>query len=204
MPHIAGHDPGDVEYADHEVQALGANVTINATGNTFEKVDLEPVSERGIDSDEVAELVAMYRTATLTPQGGQDQTSGDSINAEFSFGINTNADSELLADASSQATIETSVGSDGELRVGEISDPGVIDTVGLSGSTGNSYGSTVERFVNFQETLGTGPFVDKTDDLVLAGEIAQTASDNVKGEYSVIMYWNVHEMPEGRASFSRP
>lgn len=217
-------DTGGTEYADHEVQVIGANPTAN--GGSPESVQVEvpqelydPVSERGIDSDELAELVAMYRSAHLYVP--QDENTGQSREgaglAEFNLGINLSGKSELPTDGftnaptSSEETIEN-----GNLRRFNTNEPGALDhstisvTPGFTGDTGassssGSAGVNVERFINFREEFGSGPYVDRTDDLTIGAEIQKF--DMVSGldlEVRYTLYWNVEEMPEGRASFARP
>lgn len=197
-------DGDSPEYADHEVQALGVNINQDTQGNNDKILDFNPVSERGIDSDEVAELVGMYRFGSLQLQAEQDQTDQDAVVGEMSLGINTQAEQEQLHDASERANIREA-GDPGEnLKIGEISDPGVLDTFQLSTVNAIGAAGTAERFLDFRGTFGTGPFVDRTDDLVIGAEASNTAGDRFKLEGSYILYWNVHEMPEGRASFARP
>jgi len=207
MPHMdSGPGMGDVEYSDHEVQAIGINAQSEESGNTVATFDIEPVSQRGIDSDELAELVGFYRYASLVPQG-TSTNSGNAFNGDLSFGINTIDESEQFADASTRAEIENvprDDGGAGEIRIGEIDDPGVLDGTSVNLRNGTSGIPTTERTVNFHEMLGTGPFVDRTDELAFTVELGAADNDTVRLEAGYILYWNVHEMEGGRSAFARP
>ena len=197
-------DSGDVEYADHEVQALNFQVSTDGTVAAFEQqFETSPVSERGIDSDELAELVAMYRYVSLQTQGPQDQTSQDTLSGEVNLGINTTGEEEALTDLGANATIEEVEQNGATARLGGLDDPGVLDGASINGFVATHVGQS-ERFLDFQDTFGSGPYVDKTDDLVVQGEIATDGTDRVKIEVVYLLYWSVEQMPEGRASFARP
>lgn len=199
-------DSGGVEYADHEVQSLSFKVVNDGTGPTGIEGELlaDPVQQRGIDNDELAELVGMYRFAFLQPQGAMDQTNGDVMDFEFNMGINTKGKSEALTDLSGNAEIAEDTVTGGGVTLGESDDPGILDGGGIVGSIGNDTGTVSERFIDFRDVLGSGPYVDATDDLVFQGEVSNNGSDTVNGEVEYILYWDVEELPEGRSSFARP
>lgn len=197
-----------VEYADHDVQALSFQITTPGSAQDNEFIlTTEPVQERGIDNDELAELVAMYRTVRLTPSDEQtaSNVTAQGISGEANFGINNDQKSEQLTDLPANNTLILEDGPvDGFGAIGGSTDPGILDGVGLAGFETSSSGPTAERFMNFKHELGSGPYVDRTDDLVFAGEVNSRTEDNLILEYSVILYWNTTEMPEGRPSFARP
>lgn len=195
-----------VEYADHEVQTLNFQIT-TADGSTQEgRLKTDPVSQRGLDNDEIAELVGFYRTLSLQPSGQQNGTQLGPLNVEVGFGINTDSVLENLTDLPSNATIvEDPDASSGVVRIGESDDPGIIDGSAVHGLEDTDLGAgSIERTMNFKDMLGSGPYVDATDDLVFNGEVQSQTGDNFILEYGFILYWEVQEMPEGRASFSRP
>lgn len=204
MPQIAGHD-GEVEYADHEVQTIGVQSLNKGTSELEELVQAEPVSERGIDNDELAELVAMRRIGTVQFQGAQ---AGESpVLAEAGFGLNLTGDQENPTQLpTSNLLVETAESPEARTVLGELDDPGVLDTFHYGAVPPQSGGTALERFVDLRETFGSGPYVDATDDLsfYLETEAASPDGDEFKLELVYQLYWNVEEMPEGRASFSRP
>lgn len=227
---------GSTEYADHEVQVITNQMSGNGSGandssETATLLDqLEPVSNRGLDSDELAELVAMYRVHFLDTDGvvRNNQTEAGQVDSESAIGINLSEDEFPTQANANNATsaerrlIENQNDLVGNPRGANYSEPGALDftraqtttgfyeliegpdTSGPQGSAGAG-GVTKERFIDFRTIFGSGPYVDRTDDVSVFAELQAT---NVVGEPTVesgyILYWNVEEMPEGRASFARP
>jgi len=227
-------DNGAAEYADHEVQVLGKKVNVSSDlGEGFDETqnvnegetifEFQPVSDRGLDSDELAELVGFYRVVKTRIQGAGANDVNSEANAEGSLGINlgfgdlpnrTVTNGEDVTD-SSELSGDEIIGRVGALNLNE---PGVLDTwaqstnVGFSdpasGVGGSSQNSTPnERQMFFPDTLGSGPYVDRTDDMTLQLEL-EIADFTIDVAYEIevtyILYWEIHEMPEGRASFARP
>jgi len=218
-------DGGGTEYADHEVQVLtlrGANGADDQSnqGELDEIKNFEPVSERGIDSDELGELVAMFRTASINLRDftGLSTDEVGSVHVEGDLGANLQ-DGELPSQVTNNPTAESDPTKDLLYTTGNYSEPGVFDTFKLSAEpafadvtngiagTGDQSGSHSERFINFRDNFGTGPFLDRTDDLsghieVEFNNFQTDATLDVEIKY--FLYWAVEEMPECRASFSRP
>lgn len=224
--------PGDVEYADHEVQVINQSIVFEgegsgeATGADFIH-DTEPVSNRGIDSNELAELVYMYRALYLQVQNSDasNQTEVAELDCESTLGINLSPD-ELPTRASNigsdvtddAATTVVSGQDDGTLNVSNFEEPGVLDVSRSTADLGfneigdgtggpGSMNDSQERDMNFRSAFGSGPFVDRTDDLSLAleaGAINITEDIEVRAEVTYILYWNVMEAAGGRGAFARP
>jgi len=210
------------EYADYEVQVIHGRINtdgVGPDGSVDEVIEYEPVSDRGIDSDELAELVAMYRDVTLVinDEDNNDQNQIGQALMEFGLGINL-SESEFAEQSGPQhGATEVDTTSDGSVFQNNYSEPGVLDHVNEvsqraahenSTSQNKSIGGNglrFERFMNFSDNFHTGPFVDRTDDITAHFEVGH---DNLVSRaaayFSVVLYWNVEEMPEGRASFSRP
>jgi hypothetical protein len=177
---------------------------------------LNPVSPRGIDSDEIAELVAMHRVAVIRFGNVDSQSFANSLFGEGSLGININAEAEEPTSISANApTAEITDEGDFVRRIASINEPGTLDNYGVGGSIpyvdassgagGTGQAMAKERFFNFKNNLGTGPYVDYTDDLSLFQELeVNEVTDQAELETRYTLYWSVEEMPEGRASFSRP
>jgi hypothetical protein len=218
---------GAAEYADHEVQVIGVDFIDAETGGETEVLEqFNPVSSRGLDSDELAELVGVYRTVSAeirqTSGGGIDENPG-TASYECELGINlTNSEfpgQSFNNSPTAETVVDGSPISDGtgrKVRKVNYDEPGVLDTAylnsvapfrnpadGTGGGGDNEQGS--ERMIDFRSLLGTGPFVDKTDDIVIHAEgnyQSLEALSFLNANY--VLYWDVQEMPEGRASFSRP
>ncbi len=218
-----------VEYADHEVQILSCRLDARGfdQNNTVENVEnlrlFEPVYAGGLDSDELAELVAMYRVVQVEgdrPEGLlNDQDQAPAIRAESDIGINLNSDSEIPSQIATNAPTAVEDPADEDdvdsvVQSASINEPGALDTTAVSASpafrsaTGSGTGNTAmttERFINFDEKFGSGPYVDRTDDISVFQEVNTIDNgSNVELNSIYYLYWSVEEMPEGRASFARP
>lgn len=228
MPHMAA-DTGDVQYADHDVQVITNQVSVNGSGgsDSITMLDqLNPVSNRGLDSDELAELVAMYRFhyVDIDDEIAEDQNNPGAMDSESALGINlsepevpnqANANNATAEDRRViEATDETIINN---VRGSNYDEPGALDFTRLQTTSGfvvtatdNGSGSgagskTSERFVNFRDAFGSGPYVDQTDDITVFIEASPNQLDAQGAvETGYTLYWNVQEMPEGRASFARP
>lgn len=222
------------EYADYFCQVVYAqnNVPGAGQGNTAESdqiLEYEPISDRGIDSDELAELLGFRSVHTLqaTNFPDTDAIGPNTVYGEAELGINlSNDEFPSQSNANNGGTRVIDEAGDGTGVVVDVSnyeEPGVLDTVSLGTSSsfyddqlldasaslgGGSDGVEEARSqFFFRDHLGTGPFVDRTDDLTLHHEAASVSipeSQDTVLESAYIMYWDVHEMPEGRASFARP
>lgn len=226
---VSGNDMEGIEYADHEVQAISGVLTTDrgldsdedtATAEVFEQ--LNPVSERGIDSDQIAELVAMYRKATIRYGNSGGQSFGNSFFGEASLGVNISGESEEFTSLSQNAPTAESQditpgnedANDFLFRVANINEPGILDGVSIGGSVaflgdngegGGGQQDYSERYVNFRDEFGSGPYVDRTDDLTLFEELEVNGSTSqCELEVSYILYWNTETVPEARRNFGRP
>lgn len=224
-------DSGGTEYADHEVQVITNQISFNGTSDTsseqIEVLDqLDPVSNRGIDSDELAELVFMRRHAMLYIDAAANQSQVGELFAEHSFGINLGS-TELPPNANNNNSTaaprnvnedNTNIDSStAQSRGANYSEPGILDfgslacmagyenaaTGGAGGGATNAMAKNTE--INFSENFGSGPYIDRTDDLTVFAELnAENLVSDVSLETTYVLYWSVEEMPEGRASFARP
>jgi hypothetical protein len=201
---------GSQEYSDFEVQTVARRFGGIAAGGNDDKDKLfqvEPVyPDSGIDSDELAELVAMFRTATV------DNLGDGQVAAEYDLGLNL-GERELPGrvlrafngrDTDSEGTVIRQQDDNNINEAGlEGNDAGILDTCTLIAGADDSF--TAERFINFRHNFGTGPFVDKTDDVSFHMELEENGN-TAGNSFQVVtyLYWDVTEQPGGRASFARP
>lgn len=200
-------DMSGFEYADHDVQVVAAKPRFlggNAGNEIDDVIQLEPVSNRGVDSSAVAELVAMYRYASIRTQEGSN---AEAVHFEADLGINL-TDSELPTNLTNNATNElieaSSTGTyegDGAISISNFEEPGVLDTLSATAFIDWSE----QRQYNFREELGSGPYMDRTDDLSIHLELeAQGQTGPVEAEIYYVLYWNVQEIEGQRQRFARP
>lgn len=210
---------GGAEYADHEVQVIfGKVVQENVDGGENDTViQFEPVSDRGLDSDELAELVGWRRniTAKIVQEDEASQTFVGDGQIEVGLGINLTEGEFAEQSGRNFGAREIQATADQTIVANNYSEPGVLDTHASSpttgfisgtegaGGSGTNVTDTESQF--YPDYLGSGPYVDRTDDITLHLE-AQSVSvvGRIILEAHYILYWNVEEMPEGRASFARP
>lgn len=230
---MAGSDHGD-EYSDYETQSISLRQEITSAdaGSSPSLSDdrivvTDPVSERGIDRDEIAELVGFRRYATAYSKGEEEAntTQAGLILAEGDLGINLNPEELPTQNTVGSESLDTVTGADtsqkGGILRGKILDaPGVLDSYTLAGTPsqgpndnitdpagGKGSGSfmNAERQIYLRDWFGTGPFLDATDDVTIHTEIDPTnVNTNVVTEVQYQLYWHVTEMPEGRSSLGRP
>lgn len=209
------------EYADHEVQVIHGRAQTFPLDNDEEideVLEFEPVSDRGLDSDELAELVAFYRTVTIQLQNEQSTTQTQIGQGQLEYGLGINLSESEFAEQSGEAHGGQRLDDvDGVLVKNNYAEPGVLDSIndleansGAAPATDSTIsvgpnGGEFTRFMNFPRNFGSGPYVDRTDDLTMHIEAAnKNFNGDVQVFVSVILYWDVKEMPEGRASFARP
>lgn len=207
------------EYSDHYVQNISGSVDTGVESSDY-LYDLEPVSRRGIDSDELAELVAMRRFYRVEAFDANEGTPGSpgTILAEGSLGINLSPEeiptrSTIENELSDEATVVNNQ-SDGDLFVRNYEEPGILDSwAGQVGNgfedetsaTGGAAGTSAagERFINLKHEFGSGPYLDRTDELSLNLE-AERFEAQFNGEVEVYyqLFWHVSEHEDQRARFS--
>jgi len=221
------------EYADYEVQVVYFQITllpVDPDGQASVDVDrvfeYEPVSDRGLDSDELAELVGWRRSFNIRTSGEADAEQEFNGNAFGEVGLGINLSIQEFAEQSNANNGGTRIDFDdsqiGVLAgsVNNYAEPGVLDSttvqitsgfqatdvdnVGYAGGAGSG-SQTTEDSMFYRDKLGSGPYVDRTDDITIHGEAAkQDIAGEVVLEGHYLLYWDVQEMPEGRASFARP
>lgn len=216
-------ESGGLEYADHETQVLYCQNSISQnTDETFEReteIQYDPVSERGLDNDELAELVGFYRVVNVLAKNeqGATQTQVGEVGAEVALGINLTGQEFPNQSNFNNGGEEVLNDDTGSVSKNNYSEPGAIDVSGPiavkpgaapttdSDITAGSQSFNEQRTFFFPDRLGSGPYLDATDDLSLKVEATkENVSAGTLVEVIYILYWDVQEMPEGRASFARP
>jgi hypothetical protein len=155
-------------------------------------------------------------------EGDDNQSEPGSVTGEFDLAINA-TQGELLGQANANnpnsetfgaGDFKDTIGPGNELEFTNYNEPGVLDVVDHSANAGfvdsgagggGSDSDFTEREINFQQNFGTGPYVDRTDDLVLHSEINKNDTvSQIRQRGYLIMYWNVETVEGGRGAFARP
>lgn len=226
---MSGTEMTETTFSDFEHE----NVCIEWNSNTgdFERgvaADWNPFDNRGgLDSDEIAELVALQVQ-------GQAQTDGDGsgddniiANVEIKGGLGFNIDYGDLACApptnlaggafpSEEANEvlqedaldeDGDAGSAGSVKVGQTDETGLIYpfAVGFSASSGYDSYPILNDVVNYRELYGRGPVIDATDDWSLRLYHVQNGTE-VAGELALNIrpVWDVSTVEGVRSRFSLP
>jgi len=192
----------DVEYSDHEVQNISALLTGISPGDeadTFTR--LEPLGQRGLDPNEVAELVALYRIVAA-PNG---ETEVDLMINGSKDESPSNAAGNITTGFLDGAPEDANGNNQGPLA--NYMDNGVLDT-GAALNDPDPITATNQSgyFVNFRSEFGSGPYVDANDDLGLHIEF-DVPSDAPNSETMQViyrLYWHVVEVSDGIPEFGSP
>lgn len=212
---------------DHE------NVSIEWNSNTgdFERgvsVDWEPFDSRGgLESDEIAELVAVQIQGQAALDGGGDADSVIDANFEIKGGVGFNIDyGDLpfqvptnLAGGAFPTTTDNEVsqtdaldeagdaGSAGSVRIGQTDEQGLVYPFSVSASASSGFDAyeITNDVINYRDQYGRGPVVDATDDWSLRLYHIQNGNA-VAGEMalSIRAVWDISTVEGVRSRFSLP
>lgn len=230
-------DGSEADYSDYEYQQIEIQHPItNSDGGDEESATalsfgVEPLGARGgLDTNEVAELVAMRYQVIIEPEpDGTQQTVGQ---VEFRGSIGSDLDSlRDIVNGGGAGTADNAIGPadailsdpDGVYDARD-SNPGQIDefsraevfevfqetfTLAHQGETGPGGGaglsSSEKRSVNFRALTGRGPVLDASDELSIATTlIKDNVFPTISGIVSVHLVWDVATVDDAGRAFSVP
>lgn len=222
----AGHDGKDFSFADLEWTRIGYTVNQQANSDPSEAEDIRDLETDNsppddLDSNELAEMVALRVNGTLGPLGTDPVTSEPALVpttlAQVQFGINL-SEAETLGGAGLQVQAGTPNLTDTGINnidiTNAIDDPGlmVAETLQIGGSTnddtnGGQAAGNSDRFTVVKNFAGMahGPVLDETEDLTLFTSVRTDGSTNssravnLAGEIHI--GWLVRETEQGRSRF---
>lgn len=214
-----GGDDGRTGYSDHEIHHVrqGLNVLENQDAGNFAETNASQfeITQRGLDNDELAELVAFRVQYGVALGPVSSQTAPGTVRVEFGAGYNLQ-DEEFLQvggtfttediDSSGTDDIQT-VEADTD-EVGQIWAAQTGATLPIDDSTdGPGAGADVEfdnEMVDFRAMLGGGPILDATDDFTPRVRVDQNnAGVRVEAQAVYTLYYDVETMEGGRPRFGR-
>lgn len=184
-----------VQYADHERQVIAVNLTLGAGEEADTDTDLDPVGERGIDPDEIAELVSIRRTAVS--DGGE---------FEFDLGLNLGFDeypTQAASNLQSGNQLEVIDGNPQGQELSNYSEIGALDSGNHCADGQRDEHQFSEYYENLPENYGSGPYVDATDNLSLHVEADNGTGSTRDYRLVYILTWNVEEADDRIPRFSR-
>lgn len=225
MPQVAGHsgDSGGMDYSDFSYQHFSINIAEdggNSGASEFE-AGVDPLEDsNGLDSNEVAELVAMrlhvsvstdnFGSVADTAEGNVQMRGIVAIDPDF--GDTLERDSYLLTQGTK---IRDADGGDGELKFFShdkdnvlhpfqchVNAPFSSDAGGVGGSGGFDVDYTE---INFRELVGRGPVVDSNDNFGVAlritkNQVAARAEGSIRGT----LVWDISSVDDAGRRFSVP
>jgi len=174
-----------------------------------------PITDRGLNPDEVAELVGMNVRALVFSQADQPQDSLGSMTATLEAGFNLSGEEFLYGnyDELEQFDVDDSGTVDFENRSNSIDEQGLLwaqamqfekgyddDSNGNGGAGGS--GNHTEEWIPFRDRFGQGPIVDEIDDFsskILLDLENMIATCEARATYS--LYYNVMELEEARSRY---
>lgn len=214
-------DTGGATYSDHEIQWLSNDYRFLDAADAGPDTSLTDesqfsVTERGLDNDELAELVYMRADIQLGLESVGDQTTRNVFKALTDFGANlsgtefqANNPSRENFDVDSSGTNDFSRFFKNTDEAGQFYSEALSVNIGHR-DTGNSVaaGPAIDRVqveLDYRDVFGGGPFLDSTDDLTARVLMdVENAIDACELRQRIMLAWDVQTIEGGRASFGRP
>jgi len=209
-------------YSDHEYQWIRHRVRFLSGADAgpdlaeAEQPQFEPTT-RGLDTDELAELREVYVSASTRHQNNDasSQSEVGEVIGQGSFGINLDG-GEFLRPGSNSIfrDVDGSGTDDLEIQVDDQEEPGLLGefsttaTAGFVDATNGPGGSGSAARQQYRLTfgpVGSGPVVDRTDDLdlrhrlIVRNQVTECLSEVVLG-----LRWRPMTVEGGRAKLAFP
>lgn len=214
-------DTGGFSYSDHEVQWILNDYQFKDAADAGPDTSLEDeaqfnVTERGLDNDELAELVYLRADLDLGVDSVGDQTTRNFFEVVTGWGANLSGSEYVSTDNDfEQFDVDDSGTNDFQRNSRTTDEAGqwiaesLRATIGFR-DTGNSVGanSTTDRVqvtMDFRDLFGSGPFLDSTDDLTNRIFMnVDNAIDGARLDQRLMLVYDVQTVEGGRAAFGRP
>lgn len=194
----------DVQYADHEFQTIRMQA-FEVSGDAADQASTRLYEPLGgnLQNDELAELVSIR--GTLQCEVNEDPAEGNQSEAgtyggQAEIGINTTGDERATSDMR-----DPNFGDEDSpailyiLQTGTGTSPFVDTSAGAGGGGGSPQQN---GDFNFRDHFGTGPFLDKADEISVRTEVESknTVLDVVAEAYWILGY-RVYEIESQRPTF---
>lgn len=202
--------PDGVTYSDHEVQHIRHDLDIDETfsGSTETVTEEFNITERGLDNDELAELVH-FTVRTGIIQGGQatDDPNPGFVRMESGAGFNL-AGSEFLLDSPNSESITTGLTefTRNTDEVGQVWSVQLSSTApnfdSTNGAAASDEGNILQYSIDYRDKFGSGPFLDSTDDFNSKHVVTAENLDAAMRVISIYtLVYDVQELERGRSRF---
>lgn len=209
MPHI-GHESEELNYNDLQYQYVGQKRSYTSTNvNEAENYEYEPIQDRELDHNELAELVYMRRHLFIEMQvsgDAIDQTETGAVAANLTFEINSGTGEWLNSDQRDNAFSEEN---NRNLDLAEIQTQAPFNELETGGAGGGSSGTANDTrevmFAGPQGLFEHGPVLDANDTLNFRIETHKyNTTYNVRTKVYYVLGWRVHEIEDARPEFGIP
>lgn len=214
-------DSGGMTYSDHEVQWIRNSMTFRDAADSGPDTNVTDeaqfnVTERGLDNDELAELVYLRADISLAINSVGDQTTANAFNAFTDWGANLAGTENLLTDDSKEFFDVDDSGTDDFVREERVTDEAgefvseiLRATIGhrdtANSVAGGADNDRVQVEIDFRDVYGGGPFLDSTDDITNRVFFdVNNAIDSATLDQILTLGWRVETVEGGRAAFGRP
>lgn len=200
-----------LSYSDHEHQQVTFIIENDdsANGEVEDVQKVEVNGPRGLDADELAELVYLRRQVSVIDNSGSTADDG-TAEVEYGLEINTGNRDEFLPNLSGDGE-ENPVDEGGNTSLLYVDDdPGRLDYISTSMAFGGGKTSgpaNLDRSVHYPGIYGSGPYLDPTDELGIFAEIDSNSVEQTgvfRLKVTLQMVWRIEEIPEGRSRYARP
>lgn len=216
------HSQSRSTYADYELQQIGYETSaIGSDENVRTFHSHEPVRDRGLENDEVAELVAGVFFAQCSLDDFESNATQKPGSAEHkgTWGANLNFPETGAGDWVTEETNPTNgqniaTVSGGSTRF-EQDEPGVFenflctaisphqDTANQQAGGGSA--ETVQWSMNYRNMFGRGPILDASDELTLGVAVVRNeTSFTAEGTFTARLVWDVSTVEDERKEFALP
>lgn len=210
-------------FADHDIHHIRHDLrflpSADAGPNVVHTEDRDwEITERGLDPDELAELVGLRVSATIgTDVDPISQDEIGHITGWFQTGFNLSGD-EFLVSQGTQATEDFDVDGSGTAdfrsftrdtdEVGQLTADRLDGYLGYSDTTDGTGGAggmpELNYVLNFRQMFGMGPIVDAADDFsTMVGLDINNVVAGATAKMTVSAYYEVEEYEHGRSRFGR-
>jgi hypothetical protein len=221
--HIGGEN--ETTYSDFEFQRLDTEIGFDGVGNsetTTVRFEAEVIENQGgLESDEIAELVAIHRDVHVAGDDFGSATTENTLpgNTEYRgvFGADLGEDDLVNSPSAPNREGEVLDGPDvsSTSAITLTEEPGVFDFWDVVCHPGfadnaNTLGGgaslqSEQRTINFREMYGRGPILDPADDLSIVGFVVNNRQEyNVEAVARVECVWDISTVEGQRKQFALP
>jgi len=219
----------DVDYSSYEYQHVDFQTRLTGSDDSASSVasiSVEPLEDRGgLDTNEVAELVSMYRWVHIELDGYGDNApvNNGMIETRGSFGVDLDAETDLIGtdnltqgETNILSTDDLTDEADATATANGSTNPAILDHWNVSAHAGwedevnnVAAGASMnrsERTVHLRKDLGAGPVLDSSDNI---GPVIKLIKNNteladVQVHYGVTMVWDIATVDDAGSRFGIP